>query len=549
MATKIDLSIKPFHLSQKSIDWVEKTLNNLSIEHKVGQLFCINAKLAGKKDMLDILQYNPGGVFLSMHFKGHQQKSIRFLQDNSEIPLLVAGDLEAGGLAGAINGTFFGSPMGVGATNDEGFAYKLGKVIGTEGSAMGFNTTYAPVVDINYNYRNSLVNLRAFGDTPEIVLRMAKAHIKGVQECGMVATAKHWPGDGVDDRNMHYVTTHNSLSMEDWNKSFGKVYQGVIDSGVLSIMSTHIDLPAYDRLLNPDIYARDIVPASINPDLNFKLLREKFGFNGMIVSDATGMTGLISHGKREELVPKIIASGVDLYLFSRRKRDFDLMLNGVQTGIISKERLNDAVTRILALKAAIGLPEKQKKGTLVPPKSALKLVACKEHKQWALDCARKSITLVKNLENVIPLQLQKFPRILLIRGGDFSIITRKFKGLLKKRGFKVTNYKQGQSVSKTHFDLVIYLVNQPGMFDKNNIQLDWRKIGGMKWFSEIIPTVFISLGSPYHLYDVPRMKTFINTYNFHPRAMKALVEVLTGELPFSGISPVDAFCGLEDAHF
>ncbi len=285
-------------------------------------------------------------------------------------------------------------------------AHKFVTVIGTEGTALGFNWTYSPVVDINRNRGNPITNFRSFGDDHNLVLKMAKAQIKGIQESGMAATAKHWPGDGMDDRNQHYVTSHNTLDMEEWEATFGKVYRGVIDSGVLSIMSAHIYLPAYYRKIDPGGDPRNILPGSLSPELNFNLLRKELGFNGLIVSDATGMIGMTSHGKRQDLVPKVIASGNDMFLFGGRTRDFRLMKEGVETGIITKSRLNDAVTRILALKARLNLPEKQAKGNLVPSKSALKNVGSQMHKQWAIENAEKSITLVKDTQNLLPITPQ-----------------------------------------------------------------------------------------------------------------------------------------------
>jgi len=547
----IDLTKKPFHLSPEQVQWVETTLQNLTLKEKVGQLFVINSLSGFKYDLREILRYCPGGVFLGVGtgFKRRVQRVSRFLQTHSKIPLLIAGDLELGGLGGALNGTAFSTQMGVGATNDVEMAYKFGQVIGREGSALGYNWTYSPVVDINRNWQNPIANIRSYGDDAALVLKMAKAQIRGIQECGFAATAKHWPGDGIDDRNQHYVTSHNSLDMDDWNSSFGHVYRGVIDAGVLAIMSAHIYLPDYYHRTDPNGNPQSIMPGSLSPELNIDLLRKELGFNGLLISDATGMVGMISHGTRSELVPRVISAGNDMFLFCHgRSSDFQYMLEGVETGIITKERLNEAVTRILALKAALKLLEKQITGDLVPPSTSLQIVGCTEHKQWARENAAKSITLVKDTQNLLPLSVSKHKRVLLIRSGKFGIVTWKFKRYLAKKGFEVHSYKKGRKISPDQYDVLIYLITEPPFYNRTCIKHNWSDIGGMHWYGVDLPSILISLGSPYHLYDMPRIKTLINAYFPFPITQQVVVDLLVGERKFQGQNPVDPYCGLFDAH-
>jgi beta-N-acetylhexosaminidase len=256
------------------------------------------------------------------------------------------------------------------------------------------------------------------------------------------------------------------------------------------------------------------------------------------------MVGITSHGKRKDLVPKVIASGNDMILFAK---DFQYMKYGVETGVITKVRLNDAITRILALKAHLKLPEKQADGNLVPPKSALKVLGSPLHKQWAVQNAEKSITLVKDIQNLLPISPQSHKHILLIRTGDFNILTWKFKGYLEKAGFKVTYFKKGRKVSKEKYNLVIYLVTENPYYNKTDIKLKWSSIT-MHWYGEEIPSMLISLASPYHLYDMPRIKTMLNAYFPFPVTQKVVVDLLVGKKQFQGQSPVDPFCGLFDAH-
>jgi beta-N-acetylhexosaminidase len=549
----VDLTQKPFNLSTIDQEWVAQIFDTLDIQEKVGQIFMPDTDVGTKSKLRDLLQYKPCGVFMSMgalSFKGYQQKGINFLQVNSSIPMLITGDLELGGLGGALNATPYSSQMGVAATNDDLWAYRMGIVVGSEGAAMGYNWVFSPVVDINYNYQNPLVHLRSFGDDPQKVLRMSLAYIKGVQESGVAATAKHFPGDGMDDRDQHLITSKNSLSMEQWNNSYGMVYRGLIDAGVKTVMSAHITFPAYSLAKNPQMKLQNIKPGSLSAELNINLLRKELGFNGVIVSDASGMLGFTTQGKRDDIIPQIIANGCDVLLFGRPNReDFQRLLQGVETGIISKQRLDDAVRRVLGLKASLNLHQRQRESTLIQPKLALKTVGCFEHNQWARECAQKSITLVKDTQNLLPLSPTTHKRVLIIRRGEFLFFTRTFMKQMKKRGFHLTDYKSSMHVTPDQYDLVLYLINQMGLNRSNSVRLKWREWGLNRWFGYEIPTMFISLANPYHLYEMPMMKTYINTYGPFPFIQDELVRMLVGEIPFQGVSPIDAFCNSPEIEF
>lgn len=538
----MDLKTTPFNLNDDQIKWVNETFQSLTIDEKIGQIFLPNVSpFAMKGELKDILKYHSGGVFLHISLAGLQRRKVKFLQENSKIPMLVCGDTEMGGFGGIINGTFFHTQMGVGATNNETHAYRMGKVAARENIACGFNWTLAPLVDINYNFQHPLVNIRSFGDRPELVSKMALAYIKGVQEEGMVATAKHWPGDGLDDRDQHLVTTINTFDMDTWHETYGKVYRDIIKAGVKSIMSSHISLPAYDSDNGKSI------PASNSKKLNEDLLRKELGFNGLIVADAIGMGGLNSQGPKTEVYPKLISSGIDILLFSdEREYDFKLLKESIETGVITKKRLEEAAMRVLALKASINLHE----GAVLPSKKQKKrILKSKEHINWSNECIKDSITLVKDTQNLLPISPEKYKKVLLVRTGDFGIITRKFKGLLKAKGFEVEKYKKGIRKIFPNYDLIVFLTTIICGMGKNSIRaVDLsRDYGMMRCVHNEKPTLFISMANPYQLYEIPTMKTLVNTYNPTKRSQKILVDLITGILPFKGLSPVDAFCGLEDA--
>jgi beta-N-acetylhexosaminidase len=323
-------------------------------------------------------------------------------------------------------------------------------------------------------------------------------------------------------------------------------------------MSAHITLPAYYREKDPYISADKIMPASTSKELNMELLRGELGFNGLIVSDATSMAGLTSLGRREHIVPMVIECGCDVFLFSvDDDLDLALLMKGAESGILSKERLEDAVTRILALKASLGLHKNRKEGDFIPSETERKTCfRSKEHVAWELEMAEKSITLVKDTQHLLPLMPEKHRRILLIHGMNRDAIDSGpsliIPSLLEDSGFEVSEYQEDTFVDPDIFDVVLYLAAKQSGYCKGNCRIDWDELHWgqartMNRYWHIIPTLFISMGNPYHLYEVPRCKTYINAYSPIEPVQRALVDALLGRKPFVGQNPVDPFCGLEEA--
>ena len=571
----LNLKAKPFHLSDDDIAWVQSTLASMDVKTKIGQLFCLVIISPDPNDTLTKVReagLNPGG-YMSRPFPGAQVQNLhRALQEQAEIPLLLAANLEKGGDGLAMDGTAYATQLQIAATDDETMAYRLGLIAGREGRAVGCNWAFAPVIDIDYNYHNPITNNRTYGSDPERVLRMARAYMKGIQECGLAVSIKHWPGDGVDGRDQHLVTSVNTLSVEEWDATFGKIYQGMIDAGAETLMSAHIMQPAYTRKLNPGIRDTKIMPASLSPELNIKLLREQMGFNGLVVTDATSMAGMTAAMPREKAVPYSIMAGNDIFLFTvNLEQDFQFMLKGVETGTLTIERLDEAVTAILAFKAALKLHKQKAEGSLVPDESALSILNCPEHRAWAKECADKAVTLVKDTQALLPLTVEKHRRILLYVLGDSGGymdegggISDNFIQLLTENGFEVDKFDYVQLSDANmwaselmkdpigrlkNYDLVLYLASLKTASNQTIVRITWAQPMGadVPKFVHEIPTLFVSVDNPYHLQDVPMVKTFINGYSSNEYVVEAVVEKLLGKSAFKGINPVDPFCGLWDA--
>ncbi|MCL2544640.1 MAG: glycoside hydrolase family 3 protein [Clostridia bacterium] len=558
------LTQKPFSLDTEAAQWVEWTLSKLTTYQKLGQLFCLIAMNGDEAEIdriLDVME--PGGIMYrplpleqAVHFA-------RLLRERVPLPMLIAANLEKGGNGVIEEGTLMGSPMTVAATDEVGFATRLGTLCGREGAAVGANWAFAPIIDIDYNFHNPITNTRTFGSDPDRVRRMGRAYVEAVQKEGVAASIKHFPGDGVDGRDQHLLTSVNTLSAEEWDATFGRAYKESIDAGALTCMIGHIAQPAWSKKLNPALADEDILPASLSPEMMLGLLRGRLGFNGLIVTDATTMAGMTIPMPRKDAVPQSIAAGADMFLFTRNMaEDFGHMVRGYEEGIITPERLNEAVVRVLALKAALGL---HKDRPLPTVENARAVVGCAEHRDWAAQCADRAITLVKEQKGVLPLSAQKTPRVLYYpiesaAGFAYSAkqgVCDRFKEMLEGEGFEVTTFEpqplfEGAVPMERDFiaqyDLSIYLINMVTKSNQTTVRIEWQQPMGANCphYSATIPTVAISVENPYHLQDIPRVKTYINAYNSTDATLAALMDKLTGRAPFKGKNPVDPFCGLWD---
>ena len=561
----IDYKANPFFLSDEQIQWVEDTYASMSTDEKIGQLFCPVVFTKDENALKELVNQHHIGGMLYREGPGEElRQAHKVLQDNAKIPLLTASNLEYGGNGSAVEGTYFGREMLIAATGEEEKGYQLGKVCCSEGTAVGVNWSFAPVVDIDQNFHNPITNVRTFGKDQDKVIRLAKGYLKAAKEEGVATAVKHFPGDGVDERDQHLLTSVNTLSCEDWDASYGKIYEEMIAAGTLTIMAAHIAMPAYEEKFDGEPCKR-VLPATLSKNLLTHLLREKLGFNGLISTDATPMVGFCSAMDRQTAVPLSIESGCDVFLFNRNmEEDFRFMHEGYEKGILSEARLEEAVKRILATKAALKLPEKQKAGTLVPGPEALEVLNCKQHDEWAKDCADKGVTLVKDTQNLLPLDAGKQKKVLLQIMGDFDSNERvcaSFKSKLEAEGMEVTVYEpEGFEVMedtvtdlKNRYDLIFYVANIETASNKTVSRINWHTMFGlgtnMPWMVHELPVVFVSVGNPYHLLDAPMIKTFVNGYCNSEYVISATVEKLFGRSKFQGVSPIDPFCGREDLKY
>lgn len=560
----VDLSAKPYYLNKDQIKYVENTVKNMSTDEKVGQLFFVIGQDENKVDIKEFIKkYQPGGMMYRPDAAEKIKREIATAQNTSKIPMFFAANLESGGNGIVSEGTWFGNPLQMAATDDPRSAYELGNVSGEEAAQIGNNMSFAPIVDIDNNFRNPIMNTRTFGSDKNRVIRMADAQVKGLEDNKIIPVIKHFPGDGVDDRDQHLVSSVNSLSADDWMNSYGEIYHHLIDAGIPSVMIAHIMQPAWERKLEPDIKDKDLRPASSSKLLINGLLRNVLKFNGLAITDATPMIGYNASMARKDLLPATINAGIDMILFNKNiDEDYRFIHEAIDNGTLSMERVDEAVTRILGTKLAQGIMNTKSELTLLPPKEIN--LHSDEHKKLAEAVAKKSVTLVKDRDQLLPLTPKKYPRVRLVVLGDSDDggfkegghVTQAFKDALEKEGFKVTlfdrknldfheMFEEGVEDMEKKFDLAFYVANVETASNQTTTRLDWIHLmaADSPWYMKSIPTVFVSTANPYHLYDIPNVSTFINAYTGNQASIDAIMRKVTGKEKFEGKSPVDPFCG------
>lgn len=548
------LGAAPFNLDVVARDWVRKTLAAMDRATKVRQLFVHICFGTGVEVVDRITALAPAGI---TKFFGPEAvaelDTLDALRAAAAIPYLVSSDLEGSRMSPPF-GTEVPNPLALAAVDDLQASTTIARIMAVEARAAGINWSFTPVIDINALFRSPIVATRGLGSDQDRIREHALAHILGLQANGVAATVKHWPGEGHDDRDQHLVTTLNPLSVDDWHATHGALYRAAIEAGVLSVMSAHIAFPAYILSHDPGAGIEAYRPASTSHLLDQTLLRGELGFNGLIVSDATPMAGLGAWAHRDNTLPELVSSGCDIILFSDEpEADIARIEAALDDGRITGDRLDEAMIRILGLKAKLGLHRDGK-----TPADRTKLFDA-GNAETARAITTRAPTLVKDVQGLLPLSPDRHRRVLVfstgivtpLHGDGMPMI---FPDLLRAEGFEVTLYDPAARPDSRTFDLVLYVMAEETLLTRGRIFLDWNRLtGGMfgamvrPWHE--VPTALISFGYPYYLYDAPRMPCVVNAYATMDTMQRAALECLMGRAPFCGKSPVDPFCSLPDARF
>jgi len=536
----------------------DTTWKTLSLREKIGQTMMIQGlveahKAAGNGSIKGFLEKYPvGSLFICDWYLKENYKPknplevlpeiLKEYNDNSKYPMLVSEDFERG--IGETYNKYTHIPVGMslGAANDTTLAYNSEQAIAMEAREMGFNWLLHPVSDLNMNPIQELVVERSVSDDVNKALPILKSEINGLHSKKVISTVKHFPGDGVTMRNQHIVTTANSLSKEDWDNSFGKLFQGLIDGGAATIMVGHIQLPAYQtQKINGQL-----PPATLSKELMTDLLKNKMNYKGVIITDALNMGGCAGYYKNElEVSVQCFAAGADVVLWPSLAY-MDTVEARILRGEIPMERLDDAVERVWAMRERFGYNTKANHEIATPMTDADRAFV----KQTASTVADKAITVVENGDNLLPIKAADGKRIALIQIGE-EMDESKFvvtKRELESRGFTVDIfdnphfYAWGYRIdSLNNYDKILVCFENRYFHPLGTCLLKKKESFGV-WTANMLDPhkrIAISYANPYSLeiYEgiVP---TKINAYSIDTFSQKAVVKVLTGELQATAESPV-----------
>lgn len=465
------------------------------------------------------------------------RKTLAEYIDNADIPILITSDFE-NGCGSMLKGlTPLPYLMSLGAADSEKLAYDYGKATALEARSVGANWSFSPVCDLNINKRNPLVNVRGLTDDVNLAIKLLPQVIKGMQDNGLAACAKHFPGDGLDYRDQHIVTTNNTLSFDEWKKKSGKVFEEVIKSGVYSVMSGHITLPSYQK----EIFDNGMkLPATLSHELIENLLKKEMGFDGVVVTDALGMGGFNGWYKTMDISQiESFKAGCDMMLWPSENYVKN-MTEAIENGYIPMSRLDDAVTRILSMKEKMGLFKKDNHAIALSEKDREFV------KNTQKNVAEKSVTLMRDDADIFPLITEKFKKIAVIPITHHIPAFDEGKllaDLLGEKGFDVQYLKDGIKKTETDgYDLILYaLFSRPfrpiGFLDFHSTEA--QKVA-ISLQTAVDKTAVVSFGSPYFMNQYfERAKTFVNAYSMLSPSVKAFVSAATGETEFSSFSPVE----------
>ncbi len=518
----------------------------LTLEQAIGQKLMLSFRgLEVPPEFLEIIhKQHVGGVTLFRSPNIDTPAQVRSLtaslqaaaQAAGQPPLLIGVDQEGGQLMAIGQGvTQFGGNLALGAIGSPELTQKVGYAMGRELAAMGVNVNYAPDCDINSNPQNPAIGTRAFGEQASEAARLAAAMTIGLQEAGIAATAKHFPGHGDTSTDSHHglaVIDHDEAQLHQIELP---PFKASIEAGVKLIMMGHLALPALHN-------GQTTIPATLSPQVVYKLLREELGFRGVTITDAMDM-GAIEQGLGLTIDSiAAAAAGLDLLLLNVKAatqlNTYKGLIQAAQRGLLAQAEIFASAGRILALKESLA--------TITQP--ALNIVACAEHQTLAQEVAQKSITLVRNEANLLPLQLKPEARIAVIMpqtldltpADTSSYVTNALAEMIRRRHsnvseFTIAHYPSEAEIAAlraqaSQFDLLIVgTLNAYTQSEQAALVTELQKTD--------IPLVAVAMRAPYDLQVYPTVSTYLCTYSILEPSMVALAQVLWGDIPAGGCLP------------
>ncbi len=526
---------------------IDALLGSLPLRDKIAQL--VVPWIPGAYSALDdetfvrmqgwVDSLHVGGLIVSVGSPYDIAAKLNRLQERSRVPLLIGSDLEAGTAIRLNGGTPFPPNMGVGATGSDSDAYQLGRVTALEGRAVGIHLAFAPVADVNNNPSNPIINTRSFGEDPAAVGRLVAAEIRGMQEHGMLATAKHFPGHGDTGTDSHIALP---VITSDWARldTVELVpFRSAIAAGVTAIMSAHIAMPGID--------AGQLRPGTVAPNILTGILRDSLHFKGLVITDALNMAGVANEYGADAAVRAFVA-GADLLLQpADPKAAINAMVAAVGRREISPERLDRSVRRVLELKRQLGLFNRR----TVSLDSIPDIVGRTEFQDEAREMAARSIVLVKDSGGTVHSLKRTRPSITLVTYGeeDFRSVGNALALELRGRGYPVTVFKLWPASGPASYDsaavtiqrgqLTLFVTADRPVASRGTIgQIPDLMKTLMATTAGAQPAILVSMGSPYVIEDLPEVGSYLVGWRSNPITEQAVARALAGVTSITGRLPI-----------
>ena len=543
-------------LSPAASAWVASTLRKMTVDEKIGQLlfttyhgsFTATDSDAYRQLLHDVQDLHVGGFIVITHgsplgiVKSQAYPTAVLanqLQSKSKLPLLIGADFERGTAMCYDEGTSFPTAMAVAAASSPKDAYTMGKITALEARATGVHWVYAPDSDVNNNPGNPIINTRSFGENPKRVAEFVSAFVKGVEDNGGLATAKHFPGHGDTAADSHIDLPVIPANRDRLEHLELVPFRAAISSGAGSIMTGHLSVPA----LEPD----PNTPATLSPHILQGLLRKELGYHGLIVTDAMDMGGITVRYAPGEAAVRAVAAGVDCLLMPPvPDAAFEALQGAVKSGRISKERLDESVRRILEAKARLGLNTSR----LVDVNALNHKFGSAAWQNEAQDISDRGVTLLRDTPHRLPLDGTKPSRALLLAfyadpepypGEDLERELRaRFDSVTTLRAdTRFVNAGILRLPSPDSYDVAIVAFFVRVSDRKGNVDVPPEQTAlAEQVYKTGKPVITVGLGSPYLIERFPQAETWLAAFGISDVAQISAARALFGEIPVRGHLPV-----------
>jgi len=544
------------NLSPAASTWVESTLRKMTVAERIGQLLftTYHGSLtatdsdAYKQLLHDVQDLHVGGFIVITHgsplgiVKSQAYPTAVLanqLQSKSKMPLLIGADFERGTAMRYDEGTSFPTAMAVAAAGNPRDAYIMGKITTLEARATGVHWVYAPDSDVNNNPGNPIINTRSFGENPQRVAEFVSAFVKGVEENGGLATAKHFPGHGDTAADSHIDLPVIRAKRERLERLELVPFRAAIASGVSSVMTGHLSVPAFEPDPN--------TPATLSQSILTGLLRKELGYQGLIVTDAMEMGGITVRYAPGEAAVRAVAAGADCVLMSPvPDAAFEALQGAVKSGRISKERLDESVRRILQAKARLGLNTSR----LVDVNALNHKFGTAAWQKEAQEISDRGVTLLRDTPHRLPLDGMKASRALLLAfyadpepypGEDLERELRsRFDSVTTLRAdTRFVNAGILKLPPADSYDVAIVAFFVRVSDRKGNVDVPAEQAAlAEQVYKTGKPAITVGLGSPYLIERFPQAETWLAAFGISDVAQISVARALFGEIPVRGHLPV-----------